>query len=246
MNDMLSVSQAAEFMQVSEMSIRRWTNEGKLKCCRVGNKRERRFKVEDLQAFLHKDDDIRFIIDGIYQVPPDAHVSHFYRTEEECIGVGVTYVKEALGRGELALVMSPEERRDIIREKLEREGVLVPILEDQGILKIFEGKSTPQKQIDFVYECIDRSSSLSGFSLLGDMLWTRRHRWDIRKLAELENLTNRQREKSRSIFFCQYDVEKFSRDEIFMAMKTHTHTIYHRKLNKSPYYGTAASWEPAS
>ncbi|MFT4582093.1 MAG: excisionase family DNA binding protein [Gammaproteobacteria bacterium] len=48
----LTISQAAEFLNVSKVTIRRWTNDGKLKCSRVGTRQERRFlKSELLKLF---------------------------------------------------------------------------------------------------------------------------------------------------------------------------------------------------
>src|SRR6266487_2431543 len=44
----LTIAEAAEFLHVSETSLRRWTNSGYLRCFRVGVRGERRFLVEDL------------------------------------------------------------------------------------------------------------------------------------------------------------------------------------------------------
>src|ERR1700686_1384449 len=52
----LTISEAAEFLHVSEISLRRWTNSGKLRCFRVGGRNERRFLVEDLIAFMPPED----------------------------------------------------------------------------------------------------------------------------------------------------------------------------------------------
>ena len=49
---LLDIEQAARFLNVSETSLRRWTNDGRLACLRVGRRRERRFRREDLLAFL--------------------------------------------------------------------------------------------------------------------------------------------------------------------------------------------------
>lgn len=50
--ELLDIKQAAELLRVSETSLRRWTNAGRLPCFRVGGKRERRFRRADLLAFL--------------------------------------------------------------------------------------------------------------------------------------------------------------------------------------------------
>lgn len=51
-DELLDIKQAARFLKVSETSLRRWTNSGRLPCLRVGRRRERRFRRADLLAFL--------------------------------------------------------------------------------------------------------------------------------------------------------------------------------------------------
>src|SRR2546426_6077007 len=51
-SELLDIAQAAAFLHVSQMSLRRWTNAGRLPCLRVGGRRERRFRRADLLAFL--------------------------------------------------------------------------------------------------------------------------------------------------------------------------------------------------
>jgi|SRR6266853_4925834 len=50
--ELLDIAQAAALLQVSEASLRRWTNAGRLPCLRIGGRRERRFRRADLMAFL--------------------------------------------------------------------------------------------------------------------------------------------------------------------------------------------------
>ena len=51
---LLDINGAARFLGVSASSLRRWTNSGRLACLRVGGRRERRFRVADLVAFLQE------------------------------------------------------------------------------------------------------------------------------------------------------------------------------------------------
>src|SRR5947207_14887740 len=53
----LTIAEAAAFLRVSETSLRRWTNSGKLRSFRVGGRNERRFLREDLLAFMPSVDD---------------------------------------------------------------------------------------------------------------------------------------------------------------------------------------------
>ena len=49
---LLTVSQAAEYLNVSKMTIRRWTNDGSLPCLRVGARNERRFVESELRKLI--------------------------------------------------------------------------------------------------------------------------------------------------------------------------------------------------
>lgn len=51
---LLTVKDAAEFLNVSEVSIRRWTDSGKLECYRIGEKGVRRFLKSQLDKYLEK------------------------------------------------------------------------------------------------------------------------------------------------------------------------------------------------
>ncbi len=49
---LLTIDEAARYLNVSKTSLRRWTNSGRLRCHRVGVRGERRFAVADLEGFL--------------------------------------------------------------------------------------------------------------------------------------------------------------------------------------------------
>lgn len=49
---LLTIAEAASFLNVSKATIRRWTNDGRLRCLRIGARDERRFHKRELVAFL--------------------------------------------------------------------------------------------------------------------------------------------------------------------------------------------------
>lgn len=49
---LLTIADAATFLNVSKATIRRWTNEGRLQCLRIGAREERRFHKSELVALL--------------------------------------------------------------------------------------------------------------------------------------------------------------------------------------------------
>src|SRR5437867_2454997 len=52
MADLLEIREAAEFLRVSETSLHRWTNAGRLPVLPIGGRRERRLRRGDLRACL--------------------------------------------------------------------------------------------------------------------------------------------------------------------------------------------------
>src|SRR5256885_13489364 len=77
---LVNTKQAAELLNVSEISVRRWTNEGRLACRRVGGRRERRFRRQDLLDFLENLD--RRVGDAVLvggvPVSPGGHLCGLY------------------------------------------------------------------------------------------------------------------------------------------------------------------------
>ena len=49
---LLTIADAATLLYVSKATIRRWTNQGRLKCSRIGVRNERRFRRGDLLDFI--------------------------------------------------------------------------------------------------------------------------------------------------------------------------------------------------
>ena len=51
-NRLLTVSEAADVLSSAPDTVRKWTKEGLLKCYRIGPRRDRRYRMKDLNAFL--------------------------------------------------------------------------------------------------------------------------------------------------------------------------------------------------
>ena len=51
-NPMLTTSDVAHLLNVHINTVRRWSNQGKLKTYRIGSRGDRRFRQEDIASFL--------------------------------------------------------------------------------------------------------------------------------------------------------------------------------------------------
>lgn len=53
---MMSTRETSEFLHVHPNTVRRWSDSGLLPTCWIGPHHRRRFKIEDIQAFLQRED----------------------------------------------------------------------------------------------------------------------------------------------------------------------------------------------
>ena len=70
--ELLNIKQAAQYLNVSEISIRRWTDAGKLACLRVGGRRERRFEHQELVNFLEQQSSSNAVIKEVRSIDDNA------------------------------------------------------------------------------------------------------------------------------------------------------------------------------
>lgn len=59
MKSMMTSKQAAKFLNVHINTVRRWSDQGLLKCCRVGKRKDRRFTEDDMREFLGSNHEVR-------------------------------------------------------------------------------------------------------------------------------------------------------------------------------------------
>jgi len=57
MNDktkLLKIREAAEMLGINPETLRRWDNQGRLQAVRMGKRKDRRYKLEDLQKIIEE------------------------------------------------------------------------------------------------------------------------------------------------------------------------------------------------
>jgi transcriptional repressor of dcmA and dcmR len=224
--------------EVPEMTVRRWTNSGSLHCYRVGSRRARRFRPQDLMAFLEGNDSsagtamVRLGINE-FEVPDGSHLTHLSVGPHEALAASASYIVEGLANGETVCVVTPASGTEKIIKAMRQRSTDAQKFEKFGKLFFSRGMDSPDGQVRYISEMTSRSGGR--FRIFGDMTWTQAKSWretDLRRLEEACSLSPLPRDM---LFLCQYPLGSFTGKEVMMALETHSHSIYRGELRPTPY-----------
>src|SRR6266550_1917282 len=199
-NELLDIAQAAAFLNVSETSLRRWTNSGQLPCLRVGRRRERRFRREDLLAFLEgQASDISPTVD---RASPDrisdlsqrpvaltfgSHLCGLYASDLGRITLAVPFLLAGLNEGSVCFLVGPlNTQRQILKYmKKQRPSLQADI--DAGRLILSEYHPGARGQTKYFRSLLDKkvAGGAQSFRIIGD-LWGMRSKTSEEDLIEYE------------------------------------------------------------
>lgn len=116
---LLDIEEAARFLNVSETSLRRWTNDGRLACLRVGLRRERRFRKADLLAFLESQPAGRHR--PSQSAGTGSHLCGLYSSDEGQVRQAVAFLAESFEPGTVTFLLGRPECRKRILDELRRQ-----------------------------------------------------------------------------------------------------------------------------
>jgi len=105
---MLNTAEAARFLRVSQASIRRWADSGRLPATRVGGRRERRFKESDLVAFMDRSSAPRedLVNIGGARVSVPGHLASLYSSDEGRLRLSIPFLAEGLRHGQPCILVA--------------------------------------------------------------------------------------------------------------------------------------------
>ena len=224
MNDsepLLDIEQAARFLNVSETSLRRWTNDGRLACLRVGRRRERRFRRVDLLAFLEREPSDGSRTEG--SLPHGTHLCGLYSSEEGQVRQALVFLEDGFPPGTVTHLVGTAETRGRILAGLEREHPDLDAAIADGRLVVSDYAESAAAQVVW-WETRMGEAVRSGATLvraIGDAS-------AFIQAASREELLEHQAEYDRRIAhrfpvvtMCQYDVRQFSGMLVVHALMAH-------------------------
>jgi excisionase family DNA binding protein len=197
--ELLDIREAAQFLSVSETSLRRWTNAGILPCLRIGRRRERRFRRADLLAFMEqpavvRDQNWRDDPMGLQELSAEPvaaiqgnHLCGIYGTDAGRLDLAVPFLLEGLEKNQKTPAAQCR-YFEIAMKKAEDEGA-------------------------------------ESFRVVGDM-WGLRLLVSASEMVELElGFESLIVPKFPVVALCAYDARKFTGIELLEALKDHADTF---------------------
>src|ERR1700682_4283589 len=142
---LLTTREAARFLRASEASLRRWADAGLLPASRVGRRRARRFKEDDLLRFMGPDQggpsrattglQRAISLEGMF-VALGSHLASFFSTDAGRLRLGLPFLRDGIDSGQACLLFAQPDARQQYVQALQREGVDVAAAERDGLLRM--------------------------------------------------------------------------------------------------------------
>jgi excisionase family DNA binding protein len=236
--ELLDIGQAARFLNVSETSLRRWTNSGRLACLRVGRRRERRFRRAELLAFMESEPagvtgpgpqplpSGHILIDGL-SVRHGTHLCGLFASDTGRIKQAVAFLAEGSRPGGVSLLLASPEVREAIVANLEQSHPSTRKEVEVGRLVLGDYADSADEQLAW-WEMHMLAATRAGATALrafGD-IWGLARRVSPEQVLEYETgYDHRIARRFPVVTLCQYDVRRFSSIAVLDALKLHRDTF---------------------
>jgi transcriptional repressor of dcmA and dcmR len=237
--ELLDIAEAARFLNVSETSLRRWTNAGLLPCLRIGRRRERRFRRADLLAFMEHQPGGQH--DGTgkgrslsVQIQKDEpvtsihgnHLCGIYGSDAGRLSLVVPFLLEGLRKKSVCFLIAPSRSQREILKAIESKRASMRSDIRAGRLIVSEHQKSAADQVRFLENRMNHAEAagVESFRLFGDM-WGLRQHVSARQMVELElGFERLLTPRYPIVAICAYDARKFSGLELLDALRDHEDT----------------------
>ena len=231
----LTIAQAAEFLNVSKTSLRRWTNKNALKCYRIGSRNERRFLLEDLAAFMPASHPVQTHTApstgaGGYEQPHGHLCTQYVGREEQWALLRPHFLAHLTD--DTLIVYLYDESKAHIGEWLANEELDIGLLKAAGTLRLVpatesylkDGRFDSARMLDFWSQVIAAAErdGIKRLLLSGEMAWSTRGAPGSESLVSYEaDLDAMLRAHPWVTTVCQYDLTAFSAETMFRCLCIH-------------------------
>jgi excisionase family DNA binding protein len=228
--DLLDIKQAAQFLKVSETSLRRWTNSAQLACLRVGRKRERRFRRADLLAFAEHQPAAALATHGSRGVTgtPGDHLCGLYASDLSRVHLAAAFLADGLEVGTVSyLAAGPEVRKQVVGH-LERRRPSVQADIEAGRLVLSAYAASVPAQCDYWETGFAAAAGAHSLRVVGDVSGGdlgQRLSWH--EVVEYERSYDQLAQRFGVATLCLYDVRNSSGLQVLDVLKCHQDVFQH-------------------
>jgi excisionase family DNA binding protein len=237
---LLDISEAARFLNVSETSLRRWTNAGALNCLRIGLRHERRFRRADLLSFMEqpaaaplpsvgKGGSMK--VQGSRDEPLATihgnHLCGIYGSDAGRLDLVVPFLLEGLRKKSVCFLVAPSRVQGVVLKAMKRRRSSLDSDIKAARLIVSEHQKTPAAQCRFFETAMKKAEDegVESFRVVGDM-WGLRLNVSAKQMIKLEVGFERLIvPRFPVVALCTYDARKFSGVELLDALKDHDDTF---------------------
>lgn len=236
---LLNIKEAARLLNVSEISLRRWTDSGRLPCLRIGPRRERRFRHDDLLAFGAAPPpsgadsggtpprDRHLYIEGL-TVEQGSHLCALYETDQGRLKLSVPFLSDGLRAGARCILVADAAGTEHIVGELRTVRPAVDDDVDCGRLVLSDGQVTSAALYRFLEDMFVTAMRIDirALRVMGDMAALLTKGMSLEALIEFETRYDRSlADRYPVLSLCQYDARRFPGVGILQALKCHRDTF---------------------
>jgi len=228
---LLTTKEAATFLKVSEASIRRWTDSGLLPTSRVGRRRARRLRDEDLRRFLEAGRTANeaslastLVIQDVV-VPLGSHLASFYTTDAGRIRLGLPFLRDGLLAGQPVVLRAIPQVREHFFGSLQEEGVDVKEAMRLGLLALFpEGPAPAREQVARFERALTEASRRrpGPIRVLAEILADLESVGSVAEHLVVEHQLGALCKRFPVVMLCPYDVRALDGVTVLEALKLHS------------------------
>ena len=234
---LLTTREAARFLRASEASLRRWADAGLLPASRVGRRRARRFKEDDLLRFMGPEHGAAstassglrraISLEGML-VGLGSHLGSFYSADAGRLRLGLPFLRDAIRSGQPCVLFALPDVRALYDQALQREGVDVEAAVGTGLLTMLSLiLLSPEEfiaRLEAVFIDITRRRP-GPFRFLGEPVAGLAAVQSIEAFLRFEHQCGALAKRFPMVMLCAYDVRKFDGPTILECLKLHHDTF---------------------